>query len=178
MNSRVQSIFKLFLPAIRLGLAIGNSRLVNGVRLHFRQLVWRAKLKEMGDRSIFFCNVVVYHPEHVSIGSNSSICDFVHIWGLGGVTIGNDVMIASHCVVTSQTHSAGAVLFRESHFAAPVVIHNNVWIGSGAIILPGVEIGEGAIVGAGSVVTKDVPARAVVVGVPARQKSAHSAEAR
>jgi acetyltransferase-like isoleucine patch superfamily enzyme len=55
-----------------------------------------------------------------------------------------------------------------SQVTKPVIIENNVWIGSAAIILPGVHIGSGAVIGAGAVVTRDVPARTVVIGIPAR----------
>jgi acetyltransferase-like isoleucine patch superfamily enzyme len=72
-------------------------------------------------------------------------------------------------VITSQTHDAnGLEVFRHTLIQAPVVIENNVWIGSGAIILPGVQIRQGSIVGSGSVVTRDVPENTIVVGVPAR----------
>jgi maltose O-acetyltransferase len=112
--------------------------------------------------------VVIHTPERVSIGARCAIAEFVHMWGGGGITIGNDVMIASHAVITSLTHDTRAAVYRESLIRKPVVIEDNVWIGAGAVILPGVSIGSGSVVGAGSVVTRDVPAGTVVVGVPAR----------
>jgi acetyltransferase-like isoleucine patch superfamily enzyme len=89
------------------------------------------------------------------------------MWGGGDIITGDDVMIAAHSVITSLSHDSGAVILRESKIIGPVLIENNVWIGSGAIILPGIRIGEGSIIGAGSVVTKDVAARVIVAGVPA-----------
>lgn len=88
------------------------------------------------------------------------------MWGGGGISTGNDVLIASDGVITSLTHDTNAACFRETTLRAPVVIGDNVW--AGAFILPGVTVGAGSIVAAGAVVTRDVPANAVVAGVPAR----------
>ena len=112
--------------------------------------------------------VVINHPDHLRVGARVSINAFVHIWALGGVTIGDDTLIASHVAITSLTHDPRAELFSASQETRPVVIGRNVWIGTHAVILPGVTIGDGAIIGAGAVVTRDVAARTVVVGVPAR----------
>jgi acetyltransferase-like isoleucine patch superfamily enzyme len=112
--------------------------------------------------------VVVRFPERVSIGPYSSIGDFVHIWGNGGVTIGENVLVAAHVVITSLTHDPAVYPYSRKCVEAPVVIEDGVWIGSGAIVLPGVTLGRGAIVAAGAVVTKDVEPGAVVAGVPAR----------
>ncbi len=107
-------------------------------------------------------------PENVKIGNRVSIVAFVHIWGNGGVEIGDDTLIASHVAITSLTHSSDANLFADSIIAKPVIIGRNVWIGSHAVILPGVSIGDNAIIGAGAVVTEDVHANTIVVGVPAK----------
>ena len=83
----------------------------------------------------------------------------------GGITIEDDVMIAANVSLITNNHDFQdrAVLT-----CKPVVIKRNAWIGVNATILPGVTIGENAIVAAGAVVTKDVPANALVGGVPAK----------
>lgn len=86
--------------------------------------------------------------------------------------IGNDVLIAAHTVITSVSHDTNALvnglLYRETRTTAPVVISDNVWIGSSAVILPGVSIGRNSIVAAGCVVTRSVPPNSLVGGVPGR----------
>jgi maltose O-acetyltransferase len=111
--------------------------------------------------------VVIAQPECVDIGAEVSIAAFVHIWGGGGVKIGRHVMIGSHSAITSITHDYR----RRDMFEGvlrEVVIEDEVWIGSHVVVLPGTRIGAGAVVGAGSVVTRDVPPAAVVAGAPAR----------
>ena len=102
------------------------------------------------------------------VGERVAINAFVHIWANQSVTIGDDSMIASHVQITTSTHTYDRLPYRDHRVDAPVVIGRNVWIGSGAIILPGVTIGENSVVGAGSVVTQSIPPNSVVVGVPAR----------
>ena len=111
--------------------------------------------------------VVINDAAHLRVGARVSINAFVHIWATGGVTIGDDTLIASHVAITSLTHDSRAALFSASKVEKPIVIGRNVWIGAHAVILPGVTIGDGAIVGAGAVVTRDVAPGTVVVGVPA-----------
>lgn len=85
----------------------------------------------------------------------------------GGVTIGDDAFIAPQVQLITENH--GLEPDRRRYITSrPIIIGKNVWIGAGAIILPGVHIGDGAVVGAGSVVTKDVPANTVVVGNPTK----------
>ncbi len=133
-----------------------------------RNLRWRMKLGECGAGTYIFPYVVIHSPANVLIGSKVNIAEFVHMWGGGGISIGNDVLIASHTVITSQTHDVYAKLFRKTMISKEVIIEDNVWIGAAAIILPGITIGTGSIVAAGSVVTKDVSAGTIVAGVPAR----------
>jgi phosphonate metabolism protein (transferase hexapeptide repeat family) len=102
--------------------------------------------------------------------------------------IGKFCAIAAHCRINALNHPAGRVsqhkityrpneyfagakldkAFRQSRIEARVGIGHDVWIGHGAIVLPGVKIGHGAVIAAGAVVTKDVPPHAIVAGVPAR----------
>lgn len=144
------------------------------LRIHVRlsQWYWRARLCAFGSGSRIYSMARIYVPRSVSIGRNVSINDFVHIWGGGGVIIGDNTLIAAHCVITSQTHDVSALklgkLYRQTAVASGVKIGNNVWIGSGVIILPGVTIGNDSVVAAGAVVTRDVPAGTLVAGMPAR----------
>lgn len=129
---------------------------------------WRGRLRSLGPGSSVRSHVIIRHPESVDIGCNVSLNEFVHIWGGGGVSIGDDTLIATQVVITSQTHDTAAPMFRDSLVQLPVVIGSNVWIGSGAVVLPGLCIGDGSVVAAGAVVTTDVPPNAIVAGVPAR----------
>jgi len=109
---------------------------------------------------------------NISIGSNSSIHPRCQLNAYhADIIIGEQVMIAANCALYSYDHGIKAnAPIREQPLTAkgPITIHDEAWIGTGAIILSGVTIGEGAVVGAGSVVIKDVPANAIVVGNPAK----------
>jgi maltose O-acetyltransferase len=105
-------------------------------------------------------------PDRIALGSNVAIAAFVHVWGSGGVTIGNRVLIASHVAISSVTHDHRMATMYGASRCAPVVIEDDVWVGAHAVVLPGLTIGRGAVIGAGSVVTKSVPANAIVMGVP------------
>lgn len=111
--------------------------------------------------------VIVYSPEKVSFGSLVDIGENVVIRGGGGVSIGNRVLIASGVAIASGAHPITPPRWGRNVFQ-PIRIEDEVWIGANAVILPGVTIGEGAIVAAGAVVTRDVPPYTVVAGVPAR----------
>ena len=102
------------------------------------------------------------------IKAQISLAAFVHVWGGGGVYIGNRVMIGAHTAIASRTHDYGQDIMYYTVVRKPVTIEDDVWIGSNCVILPGIHIGEGAVVGAGSVVTRDIDAKTVVAGVPAR----------
>ena len=85
------------------------------------------------------------------------------------ITIGDDVQIGPNVQLLTPTHPVEPEPRRQKWEAAqPIVIGDNVWLGGGAIVLPGVTIGENTVVGAGSVVTRDLPANVVAVGNPAR----------
>ena len=88
----------------------------------------------------------------------------------GGIEIGDGSLIGHNAVITTLNHDLVPSRRADMH-PARVVIGRGVWFGANVTVLPGVTIGDGAVVGAGAVVTKDVPARAVVVGVPAKQVS-------
>ncbi len=85
------------------------------------------------------------------------------------ITIGEDVQVGPNVQFLTATHSVEAAARRAKwESAKPITIGDNVWLGGGAIILPGISIGENTVVGAGAVVTKDLPANVIAVGNPAR----------
>ncbi|WP_207423798.1 DapH/DapD/GlmU-related protein [Desertivirga brevis] len=118
-------------------------------------------------------SVDVFTPLYLNYGKNTKIGKNVFInfdcvfLDLGGITIEDGVLIAPKVSLLSEGHPLSP---NDRHSLVPGHIHikKNAWIGAGATILPGVTIGENAVVAAGAVVSKDVPANAVVGGVPAR----------
>lgn len=86
------------------------------------------------------------------------------------VTVGDHTLIAPRCFITDHSHRtiAGLRIDEQGCDAAPVTIGRDVWLGAGTVVLAGVNIGDGAVVGANSVVTQDVPAQAIAAGAPAR----------
>lgn len=119
-------------------------------------------------------NNISYHPT-INIGNNTSIGDESQITCINIITIGNGVLTGKKILITDNSHGLldnenlnTIPIKRKMYSKGPVIIQDNVWIGEKATILPGVTIGEGAIIGANSVVTKDVPAKSLVVGCPAK----------
>ncbi|HKX84655.1 MAG TPA: DapH/DapD/GlmU-related protein [Pyrinomonadaceae bacterium] len=151
------------------------------------------EFRSIGDNVIFEHGVLVFHPEAIEIGDNvyvghNSILkgyykNFLRIgnntWigqncffhSAGGISIGNNVGIAPHVKILTSYHKEGGrevpILFSELEFSE-VVINDDCDIGIGSILMPGVTIGTGAQIGAGAVVTTNIPDYSVAVGVPAK----------
>jgi acetyltransferase-like isoleucine patch superfamily enzyme len=107
----------------------------------------------------------------IRIGNDFSIQTSSTIYGGGGLTIGNDVMIASNVVVVPAGHNFERVdipIRKQGSLMKGIVIEDDVWIGCGCRILDGVKIGKGSVIGAGSVVNKNIEEYSVVVGVPGK----------
>lgn len=111
----------------------------------------------------------VDYGAYISIGNRTFANYGLVALDVARITIGEDAQIGPNVQLLTPTHPTGPSLRREKYEAAkPIVIGNNVWLGGGAIVLPGVTIGDNSVIGAGSVVTKDIPANVIAVGNPAR----------
>ena len=110
-----------------------------------------------------------------SVSDNSSIGDNAYINGT--LTIGNNVMVAANCAFIATNHVISRVdipMNQQGEIEKPIIIDDDVWIGYGVTILPGVHIGKGSIIAAGAVCSKDVPEYVIVGGVPAKMIKART----
>lgn len=105
--------------------------------------------------------------KNITIGRNVFVNACCHFQDHGGVTLGDDCLVEHNVVFATLNHGI-APEERKSMLPAPIVVGRKVWIGSNSTILQGVTVGDNAIIAAGSVVTKDVPANTIVGGVPAK----------
>lgn len=135
--------------------------------VEIRNLLGKITDSEIDESTTVFTPLYINYGRHTKIGKNVFInfdCTFLD---LGGITIEDDVLIAPKVSLLSEGHPVSS---QNRHSLVPGHIHikKNAWIGAGATILPGVTIGENAIVAAGAVVSKDVPDNAIVGGIPAK----------
>lgn len=118
-------------------------------------------------------STMIQIPVYVNIGKFTRIGRNVYInhlcsmLDMGTITIGDNVLIGPKVNILSEEHPVNPTE-RKSLMVRPVVIKNSAWIGAGATILPGVTVGENAVVAAGAVVNKDVPDNTIVGGIPAK----------
>jgi acetyltransferase-like isoleucine patch superfamily enzyme len=110
----------------------------------------------------------LYNHKNISIGKRCSFGGEVQLHAYDEITIGDDCLFAYGVILTTAGHDYKETRMNHSIIKKPITICDNVWLGVNAIILPGVTIGNGAVIGAGSVVTKDVPPNVVVIGNPAK----------
>ncbi len=120
----------------------------------------------MGERSYIAAHA--YVTGQIVLGSDSTINPFAAV--RGRITIGDGVRIGAHTSLIAFNHGTapGQPIFQQPHTALGITIGDDVWIGSNVTILDGVTIGAHTIIGAGAVVTKDVPANTIAAGNPAR----------
>ena len=127
---------------------------------------------EVGEGTYIDPRAMIIHSEKIKIGKNCYIGAYCNIRPVDEeIIIGNDVQIAQFVSIIGANHryeDRNIKIAPDDLVSGTVVIEDNAWIGANAVILPEVTIGKGAIIGAGAVVTKDVPAYAIVGGVPAK----------
>ena len=170
---------------------LGDGAVVEkGVSFHYAERIRIGAYARVAGNAVLRANTD--HPDGVSVGRRTSILEsvlinanrgsvvvgddswlgpFCLLYGNGDIRIGDGVLVAGHTSINTVSHHAERVdipISEQGTEIAPVVIHDDVWIGLNAVILQGVTIGRGAIIGAGAVVTRDIPAWSVVCGVPAK----------
>ena len=136
-----------------------------------RNLIFKLIFKKVGRNCLLDYKTYYRYPSRISLGDNITInrdCALYASYMVEGVEIriGNNVALSPHVRIFTATHDYSTLELDDT--AASVVIEDYAWIGGGAIILPGVTIGEGAVIGAGSVVSRSIPPYSVAVGNPAR----------
>ncbi len=134
-----------------------------------RQQIMKKLFAEMGDNCYIEPPLQANWGIHTHIGKNFysnfnlTLVDDTHIY------IGDDVMIGPNVTIATAGHPVDPDLRRQvAQFNIPVTIGNTVWIGANSVILPSVTIGDNTVIGAGSIVTKDIPSNVVAVGNPCR----------
>ncbi len=175
VNASVLWTGRWIAPSARLVLKPG-ARLVLGrgvtIREYTRIIIGPASRLEIGDGGTVDrgCEITAVSGAEVTIGSDTYIGNYCNIRSDKFVHIGRGCYLAQFVSLIDggyDLRAAGREITREAYKAQGVRVGENAWLGVGCILLPGVSIGDGSVVGAGAVVTKDVPARAIVVGNPA-----------
>lgn len=138
---------------------------------HYRYFVYRHVYHVcMAEKVVIYHGTEIRSPFLIKIGKGTIIGDNAILDGRNGIVIGENVNFSSNVSIWTEQHDHRDAYFRcETQQKKPVVIHNRAWIGPNTILLHSIEIGEGAVVAAGSVVTKSVEPYTIVAGVPAKK---------
>jgi acetyltransferase-like isoleucine patch superfamily enzyme len=149
--------------------------LIGMIILELRQLssrcinkYYQKAISSCGVDVMFYPGVTIENPQTVIIGNHTHIGENCHLRGGGRLVIGDWCQVANHSIIITGSHPINGDKYYGNWRVKDVIIGNNVWIASGARILPGVEIGDNSVIAAGAVVTKSVGANLIVAGVPAR----------
>lgn len=155
---------ELFQEAVRIGMELN-------MQYHtpeeIREIMGRLIGKKVDGSFRMFPPFYTDFGKNITIGKDVFINSGCHFQDQGGITIGDGALIGHNVVLATINHDLNPEENRKNHYA-PITIGAHVWIGSNATILPGVTLGDWAVVAAGAVVTQDVPPRTVVGGVPAK----------
>lgn len=141
----------------------GSYHTPDEVRLLFSKLIG----KQVDESFMMFPPFYTDCGRNITIGKNVFINSCCNFQDQGGITIGDDSLIG-HKVMLATLNHGFTPEDRGSLYPVPIIIGKNVWIGASATLLPGVTIGDNAMIAAGAVVTKDVPQNTVIAGIPAK----------
>lgn len=176
------NLFQFLIKQIKLKLRIYylqyRAYKVHGISLPIGAILYKPEAIEIGNNFNLgtYCTLYCQDPEKGSkilIGNNVSLNYNVSLNAdsSGEIVIGDDVLIGPMTIFRASNHNFDSIdlpIRKQGHTAGKIVIENNVWIGANVIVLPNVKIGESSIIGAGSIVTKDIPPFSIAVGNPAK----------
>ena len=135
-----------------------------------RYLLYKGLCRRLGGFCYIYPGARLSHTYGMDVGRNLHVNAGAFLYGRGGLTIGDDVMIGPNVVVVSSQHrfdDPRLPMVAQGHRGDPVSIGTDVWLGANAVVLPGVRVADGTVVSAGAVVTRDTEAYSIVGGVPA-----------
>ena len=138
---------------------------------YIRMYYWQTRFKHLGKNFVCCSGVKIHSARNIEIGNNVRIGEGTYINAHGGLFIGNNVHFGPKVFIWTSNHNYFApekLPYDDTMIYKNITINNNVWVGAKVILIPGVTIGEGAVIAMGAVVTKDVPPCAVVGGNPAK----------
>ncbi|MBS1520017.1 MAG: sugar O-acetyltransferase [Bacteroidetes bacterium] len=162
-DSQMPKVWEIVARTIKLSAALNTSTDVDQVRDYLSEITGN----QIDKSATIFVPFYTNFGRHTKIGKNVFINHDCSFLDLGGITIEDDVQIGPKVSLITENHPLDPST-RKSLDLKSVLIKKNAWIGAGAIILPGVTVGENSVVAAGAVVNKDVPANIIVGGVPAK----------
>lgn len=144
-------------------IALNSTKELSDIRSKISEII----SEPMDESTAIFTPFYTNYGKNIKIGKGVFINHCCSMLDLGGITIEDDVMIAPNVNITSEGHPLNPK-DRKSLVCQPVLIKKGAWLGANVTVLPGVTVGENAIVAAGAVVSKDVPDHTIVGGIPAK----------
>lgn len=162
-NDEMADAWKIVFRTIQLSAALNSATDVDQIRERLSEIIG----SQIDTSTTIFIPFYTNFGQHIRIGKNVFINHACSFLDMGGITIEDDVLIGPRVNLVTENHPVDPAKRKQLDLKS-ILIKRNAWIGAGATILPGVTVGENAIVAAGAVVKKDVPANTIVGGVPAK----------
>lgn len=162
-DPELSKIWDIVAQTIQANAALNAAATIDEIREHLGRITGSSIDKS----TVIFVPFYTNFGRHTKIGKNVFINHACSFLDLGGITIEDDVLIGPRVNLVTENHPVNPAQ-RKSLLLNAILVKRNAWIGAGATILPGVTIGQNAIVAAGAVVNKDVPDNCIVGGIPAR----------
>ncbi len=125
------------------------------------------QLASCGEDIVLRYGVRIIAPEKVHLGSHIAIGNYSILRGNGGITLEDFVLLGDNVILATAGHPIGGVYFHQN-WQDSITLKSNVWLAANVIVMPGVTIGENSVIGAGAVVTENIPPNSVAVGIPAK----------